>query len=93
MWERQRSIHAADAYAWALHVTGRNTAALRVSDRAARLGTRSALFSFHRGMIERDLGRTDAARASLERALELNASFSPLLAPRAESALADLGPR
>lgn len=93
VWERQRSIHAADAYAWALHVSGRNTAALRLSDRAARLGTRSALFSFHRGMIERALGRTNAARVSLERALELNPSFSPLLAPRAEAALADLGPR
>ncbi len=93
LWERQRSVDAADAYAWALHVAGRNSQALRLSDRAARLGTRSALFAFHRGMIERDLGRTGAARASLERALDLNPDFSPLLAPRAEAALANLGPR
>lgn len=93
VWERQRSVDAADAYAWALHVVGRDTEALRLAGRADRLGTRSALFSFHRGMIEKDLGRTSAARASLQRALELNPSFSPLLAPRAEAALAKLGTR
>lgn len=93
VWERQRSVEAADAYAWALHATGRDVRALRYADRAARLDTQSALFAYHRGMIEKALGRRDAARGSLERALSFNPAFSPLLAPRAEAALASLEAR
>lgn len=92
-WQRQRSVEAADAYAWALHVTGQDKRALRFADQAARLGTKSALFAYHRGMIAKSLGRPDEARRSLERALSLNPGFSPLLAPRAETALQSLGPR
>jgi len=86
-WESQRSIEAADAYAWALHVTGRDQEAMHFARAAARLGTKSALFAYHRGIIEMSLGRFDAARVSLERALSLNPHFSSLLAPRAEAAL------
>ncbi len=92
-WARQQSVESADAYAWALHATGRDARALRLAERAARLGTQSALFAFHRGMIEEALGRRDAARASLEEALSLNPAFSPLLVPRAEAALARLEER
>jgi hypothetical protein len=42
-------------------------------------------------MIERALGLRDAARRSLTGALHLNPRFSPLLAPRARAALAELG--
>jgi lipoprotein NlpI len=47
-----------------------------------RLGTRSALFAFHRGMIERALGMRAAARSDLRRALSINPHFSLLWAPR-----------
>jgi len=89
-WERQPSIEAADAYAWALHAVGRDRLALRFAVEAARLGTRSAVFSYHRGMIEKALGERAAARRSLRRALHLNPYFSALHAPRAEAALAAL---
>jgi hypothetical protein len=41
-------------------------------------------------MIEQALGLRAAARRSLSAALNLNPSFSPLLAPRARAALAAL---
>lgn len=90
-WRTERSVDAADAYAWALHVAGRHRDAMQYALTAARLGTRDAKFAFHRGMIEMALGRHDAARASLRRALEINPHFSPLLAPRARRALDRLG--
>ncbi|MDQ3629154.1 MAG: hypothetical protein M3419_10170 [Actinomycetota bacterium] len=92
-WERQRSTEAADTYAWALHVSGRNVRALEYAKRAGRLGTESALFAFHRGMIEKALSRPADARASLARALDINPYFSPLLAPRARAALDQLSTR
>jgi len=84
------SVFAADAYAWALHVSGMDRRALRYADEASRLGTASALFAVHRGMIERSLGMDRAARRDLRRGLRLNPHFSPLLAPLAERALASM---
>jgi tetratricopeptide (TPR) repeat protein len=88
---RRASIHVEDALAWALHVNGEDREALAHAREAARTGYRNALFLYHRGMIERALGMRDAARASLRAALQLNPRFSPLLAPRARAALAQLG--
>lgn len=85
-WHTQPSIEAADAYAWSLHAAGRDTTALRYAHKAARLGTDSALLAYHRGMIEKSLGRDTKARSSLRRALELNPHFSPLHGPRALAA-------
>ncbi len=90
-YDKRRSVHVEDAYAWALHAAGRSAEALPHAEAAARLGTRSALFAYHRGMIEKELGRDDAARASLQRALDINPHFSPLQAPRARAALDELG--
>ncbi len=90
-WRTERSVDAADAYAWALTVAGRHRQALRFAVTAARLGTRDAKFAFHRGMIEMALGREDAARESLRRSLDINPYFSPLLVPRAQRALDRLG--
>jgi tetratricopeptide (TPR) repeat protein len=89
-WERRRSVHTEDAYAWALHVGGRHREALDHAKAAAALGTHSASFAYHRGMIEQSLGMDGAAEASLRRALETNPHFSPLQAPRAEAALRQL---
>lgn len=89
-WELRRSVHVEDAYAWALHAAGRDEEALGHARAAARLGTRSALFTYHRGMIEAALGRDSAAKESLRAALRINPYFSPLHAPRAERTLARL---
>jgi len=90
VWGRQHGILAADAYAWALHVNGHDRQALSFARQAERLGTKSALLDFHRGMIEKSLGMSEAARVSLRTALNLNPYFSTQLAPRAVAALRDL---
>ena len=79
-----------DAYAWALHVNKRDAEALAWSIKALQIGTRSALFHYHAGMIERALGHTDAAESHLAMALRLNPHFNPLAAPEAARALAAL---
>ncbi|NEE62010.1 hypothetical protein G3M55_98095, partial [Streptomyces sp. SID8455] len=45
-----------DAYAWALHRAGRDAEALAQADEALALGTRSALFHYHRAAIHQALG-------------------------------------
>jgi tetratricopeptide (TPR) repeat protein len=86
-WERRQSIHVADAYAWALHAAGRDAAALGYERRALALGTRSALFRYHLGMIELALGRDSAGVADLRAALRINPNFSILGPSVARSAL------
>jgi tetratricopeptide (TPR) repeat protein len=86
-YAERRSIEAEDVLAWALFRNGRCGEALAHSDRSLRLGTRDALKHFHRGMIERCLGRPIAARAAFARALAINPYFSPRWAPVAEEAV------
>ncbi|MEU3495290.1 tetratricopeptide repeat protein [Kitasatospora cineracea] len=81
-----------DAYAWALHANGRDADALRQSDEALALGTRNALFHYHRAVVLRALGRDDEARAEFGTALGINPAFHPLHAPAARAALAELAP-
>ncbi len=81
------SIHAEDVLAWALLKNSRCEDARAHSVRALRLGTRDALKLFHRGMIERCLGRPDVARSFFARALAVNRHFSLLYAPVAVEAL------
>jgi len=81
------SIDGDDVLAWALARNGRCDVALGYSRRALRLGTLDALKLFHRGMIERCLGRTASGDAVLRRALALNPHFSLLWAPVARQAL------
>lgn len=87
----RKFVEMKDAYAWALHRDGRHREALKWADEALALGTRSALFYYHRGMIQRALGNDDAARADLQTALRINPQFNPLGAPKAKAALAALG--
>ncbi|WP_267244825.1 tetratricopeptide repeat protein [Streptomyces sp. PR69] len=91
-WSRRRSVHTADALAWALHANGRHEEALGYAKKAtaAEPGYRNASFLFHRGMIERALGEDAAARRHLKGALELNPGFSPAGAREAEATLAEL---
>jgi tetratricopeptide (TPR) repeat protein len=89
-FERRPSIHAADALAWALYAQGDYRTARRFSQKALRLGTHNALFSFHRGMIERGLGDRNAAARYLTAALRTNPHFSFRYGPIARTALARL---
>lgn len=90
VWQRRRSVHAADALGWALHAAGRDAEALTYANAALRLGTRSAAFHYHRGVILHALGRRVAARSDLAVAMEIDPHFSVLQAPRARSLLAGL---
>ncbi|HEV8565362.1 MAG TPA: tetratricopeptide repeat protein [Actinomycetota bacterium] len=90
-WDRRHSVQVADALAWALHESGRDEEAVRYANLAMRLGTRSALFAFHAGMIQRSLGHLDSARTLLAEAAEINPYFSIQYAPALERALAGLG--
>lgn len=97
-WKRRHSVFVADALAWQLHANGRDEEAIQYADKALRLGTKNPLFLFHRGMINRELGCSDAARRDLEAALALNPRFSILHAGAAADTLAQLtaapgGPR
>ncbi|MGH2750956.1 MAG: tetratricopeptide repeat protein [Actinomycetota bacterium] len=89
-YERRRSVHVADALAWALYANGDYEAAARYSNEALRLGTRSALFRFHAGMIAMKLGARAEAVGHLSAALEINPHFSFLHAPVATRTLAEL---
>jgi tetratricopeptide (TPR) repeat protein len=61
--QRERpSIDGDDVLAWALARDNHCSEALRYSKRALRLGTRDAAKFFHRGVIERCLGHSAAAR-------------------------------
>jgi len=77
------SIDGDDVLAWALARNGRCAAALPYSQRALHLGTLDATKFFHRGMIERCLGRPRTARVWFRRALELNPHFSLIWGPLA----------
>lgn len=79
------SIQADDVLAWALVRNGRCAEALHFSRRSLRLGTRDALLFFHRGMVERCLGRDAEARLWFRRALRLNPHFSLLWSPFARA--------
>lgn len=89
-WDRRRHVEVADALAWALHLNGQHAEALTYADRAAELGSVSAAFAYHRGMILRALGQTEQAAEALATALRINPYFSPVDAPLARAALAEL---
>jgi tetratricopeptide (TPR) repeat protein len=90
-WARRHGVQIADALAWALHVNGKDAEALQYATQAGALGYRNASFRYHRGMIEKSLGRTEDARRDLTAALRLNPNFSALHAPSAKAALTSLG--
>ncbi|MFJ3585315.1 tetratricopeptide repeat protein [Streptomyces sp. NPDC090127] len=91
-WARgHHSVQAADALGWALFRSGEPKEALEYAKRATDEGLRSALFSYHRGEIERALEMDGPARRHLAEALRINPDFSPLLAPKAREAVRALG--
>ncbi|WP_037846142.1 tetratricopeptide repeat protein [Streptomyces sp. NRRL S-474] len=94
-WRRQPGTEVADALGWALHRAGEHEEALRFAVRATEAeqggGVRSALYAYHRGMIERELERYGAARRHLAEALRINPHFSPLHGRAARTAAEALG--
>ncbi|MFJ3643539.1 tetratricopeptide repeat protein [Streptomyces sp. NPDC090108] len=94
-YERQPGIEVTDALGWALHRAGDDQEALAhavaATDRTKGGGVRSALYAFHRGVIEQELGLDAPARRHLQEALRVNPYFSPLYAPAARAALRELG--
>jgi len=94
VWDAgRRSLHAADALGWALHVNDRSREALPLLRRATALGPAEARPWLHRGLVEASLGLDEAARTSLRRGLATDPGVSPWQRARAERALADLGGR
>ncbi|HYZ13085.1 MAG TPA: tetratricopeptide repeat protein [Actinomycetota bacterium] len=89
-WERRRSVHVADTYAWALFRNGRFDEAAGASNRALSLGTHDALFLFHAATIRHGLGDDDAALALIAEALQRNPNFSILHRRAAEDLLTEL---
>ncbi|OLZ69947.1 hypothetical protein AV521_16560 [Streptomyces sp. IMTB 2501] len=93
-WRRQPGTEVADALGWALHRTGDDKEALTYAEAAtdtSKGGVRSALYAFHRALIEQSLGLSAPSRRHLQGALRINPYFSPLRASAAVAALRALG--
>ncbi|MEV6551582.1 hypothetical protein AB0M57_23125 [Streptomyces sp. NPDC051597] len=90
-WRRAPSAAVADALGWALYRAGEPEEGLVFAKAAAEKGGRTALFSYHRGVLERELGQYGPARRYLDEALRTNPYFSPLLAREAREQLEGLG--
>lgn len=90
-WHRRRSIHVADALAWALHQDGRDREALVLARRATALDTPEARLWIHRGTIEAALGRTERGLAHLRRGLGSDPGLSPWQRARARAAVLSIG--
>ena len=85
------NIKAADALAWALFHNGQLVEARQRAEEALRLGTLDPSYLYHAGMIAAAQGDDAAARYWLGQSLARNPMWSPLHAPRAAAALAELG--
>lgn len=90
-WAARRSVHTADALAWALHAAGRDAEALPYARLATRLGTRDSRMLFHHGAVAAALGRTAEAREQLRAALGVDNGVAPLRERQARDLLARLG--
>jgi tetratricopeptide (TPR) repeat protein len=92
-WSRRRSVHVADALAWALYANGHYRRASALSSEALKLGTRDALFLFHAGMIRLRLGDEPGARSLLQEAFDGDPYFSVRWSPVLRDTLAKLDDR
>ena len=85
------NIKAADALAWALFHNGQLVEARQRAEEALRLGTLDPSYLYHAGMVAAAQSDDAAARSWLGQSLARNPMWSPLHAPRAAAALAELG--
>ncbi|CAN5519693.1 hypothetical protein BH20VER3_BH20VER3_18300 [soil metagenome] len=83
----RRDIYGADALAWTALKSGRIAEAQTAIAEALRLGTQDARLFYHAGMIARAAGDAPAARAFMQRALDLNPGFDPLQSAIARKAV------
>lgn len=88
---RPDDVYSLDVLAWALLRAGRLDEAAVTVDRARRLHTREARFSFHAGMIAAAQGHREAAVTLLREALAWNAHFDRRGVEEATATLARLG--
>ena len=70
--ETRQDIYGYDAYAWALHASGRDREARDAMRRALALGTQDAMLFYHAAVIDRALGMRDIAASELGHARTLN---------------------
>ena len=89
-WAAAPSVRSADAFSWALSAAGRDAEALRMSDRAMRLGSRDPSFLYHAAMVARRAGEAQRAKGLLSKLVAQSPNFNPLYGPRAERALEGL---
>jgi tetratricopeptide (TPR) repeat protein len=89
-WGAAPSVRSADAFSWALSAAGRDAEALRMSERAMRLGSRDPSFLYHAGMVARRAGEAQRAKGLLSKLVAQSPNFNPLYGPRAERALEGL---
>ncbi|RZS89682.1 Flp pilus assembly protein TadD [Motilibacter rhizosphaerae] len=90
-WDRRHCILSADALGWALHAAGRDREAVPYLLQATALGTKDARVLYHLGTAQIGAGQKAAGKRTLQRALALEPTFSPLYAPAARRALSSLG--
>jgi tetratricopeptide (TPR) repeat protein len=89
-WAAAPSVRSADAFSWALSAAGRDAEALRMSERAMRLGSRDPSFLYHAGMVARRAGKPQRAKGLLSKLVAQSPNFNPIYGPRAERALEGL---
>jgi Flp pilus assembly protein TadD len=86
----RKDIYTADIYAWCLYKKGDFPAAKKAVSEAMRLKTKNALFFYHAGMIEKEIGNKKGAKDFLQKALQMNPAFDVLQAEKAKNALQQL---
>jgi Flp pilus assembly protein TadD len=89
-WAAAPSVRSADSYSWALSAAGRDAEALRMSERAMRLGSRDPSFLYHAGMVALRTGDAERANRFLSQLVAQSPNFNPLYGPRAQRALEGL---
>jgi Flp pilus assembly protein TadD len=72
----RHDVHIIDAYAWALHVNGRDVEARKQVEAALALGIRDAKMFRHAGEIALAVGDSTAAQKYLRQAADLNTTES-----------------
>jgi tetratricopeptide (TPR) repeat protein len=88
--QRRHDVYSFDTLAWVYYKKGRFADAQQAMTQALRLGTQDAVLLFHAGMIAKELRQVGQAKDYLQRALELNPSFSLRDGETARQTLAEL---
>lgn len=71
-FERRRDVHTLDAYAWALHVSGRDAEARKHIETALAVGVKDPKILYHAGVIALRAGDEESAERYLRQSLSTN---------------------